>query len=193
MIEQATLASSRRHTSSALPPETARRFAVHESLIRLVAQHARGARCVIGNRWNGAGRLDYGHLRRNISARCQRQRSAPGERRRRERSDARRRPRRHSGGSIARAGDSVQLRARFVDIRDGSIQATLEPISAPIRNPEREIVPLRERAISLVDATGFAGTIATIVSPPNAASHAEFDRVEGALAGGVQAASSRES
>ncbi len=77
-------------------------------------------------------------------------------------------------GSFRRDGDSLRFQAEMIDVNDGRVQITLEPVRAPAKNANAAIDELRDRMISAIDASKLKGRLGSMGRPPNAAAYREF-------------------
>ena len=82
-------------------------------------------------------------------------------------------------GVIYRRGDSLRALARIVRVSDGSVLVELDPVSAPVNDPQRLLEPLRQKvmgAFAVLSDSRLQQWVRTPSAPPTYASYVEYAR-----------------
>jgi DNA-binding SARP family transcriptional activator/TolB-like protein len=82
-------------------------------------------------------------------------------------------------GVIYRRGDSLRALARVVRVADGSVLIELDPVSAPVNDPQRMLEPLRQKvmgAFAALSESRLRQWVRAPSAPPTYASYVEYAR-----------------
>lgn len=82
-------------------------------------------------------------------------------------------------GVIYKRGDSLRALARIVRVSDGSVLVELDPVSAPVNDPQRLLEPLRQKvmgAFAVLSDSRLRQWVRAPSAPPTYASYVEYAR-----------------
>ncbi len=78
-------------------------------------------------------------------------------------------------GSYFKTGkDSISMSAQLVDVSDGRVRVTLQPVTVRAGDATSAIEKLRDQMMSAVDAAALTGRLGSIGKPPTVAAYREF-------------------